>query len=335
MKEEIKEMEKAQGLMTMEEVQEYVRNLPKVGVEEKPEYNCSIHKKLRERCKECQENGKGTQNYCVYKCEMCRGKWEAQGQEEVEELIRCVKIYEIPENNCRMYKYARCGECQTFGIEFCRNRCHYCEENSKLLEQSKKTAMRAKMTQKLKVEMKEEKKGRQVISPERSPSPPSTQRKERIIKKVSARVNKGGYLVDKFLAITLTLEDTDLRGDNEEILEEILINNFMKYTNIVRLGSIGSIYVIEYTKKGVPHLHGIVRLDTSERVKSNGKRESISSSSTIFKNKHKIGKEERGADLRMLKKPIDVIRWVGYMEKEGEIVEVDVGDKVRIMEGIE
>jgi hypothetical protein len=145
------------------------------------------------------------------------------------------------------------------------------------------------------------------------------------------RTNRNGNYIDKFLAVTYTMADSDLRRDRSNIreLEEELINNFLKLTRINGIINKGYMYVIEYTQAGVPHLHGMVRMDISGIPEK-----SVSAKNKRFTGKNKVtwekGEEaQRKEELKMLKRKGDIERWKKYMKGE---VEKKVVTKV-IVEG--
>ena len=108
----------------------------------------------------------------------------------------------------------------------------------------------------------------------------------------------------------------------------------MKLTQISDMECKGYIYVIEYTKALVPHLHGLVRM-TAEKV---GR---IAAKNKRFTGRNKVITKRPGDDgireekLKMLLKPINVEGWIAYMEKNYVIVgktEIQ-GNMGRIKEG--
>lgn len=219
----------------------------------------------------------------------------------------------------------KCYECEANkDINYCCDRCETCKEERKLMGQAKnymhKKIYVEKEKERIIGRMKQEK-------PEERMSgiiaPMNNIAKELM---VTAQFNRIGNFVDKFLAVTYTAADTDVievegktRGKRMENIERQLVDNFMKLTEIRDMPSKGYIYVIEYTKAMVPHLHGLVRM-SGEKI---GK--SISATDTRFTGKNKImikskgeGRQDDGKreeKLKMLLKPINVAGWIEYMKK--------------------
>jgi hypothetical protein len=244
-----------------------------------------------------------------------------------------------PEPHCternRQGVVEECGNCQQHGTnsKFCWESCPQCIGQREAREEAQKRVRVARATRLAKAELYEVKAApkqvrKEVAKPPTPPPMPPTPHRE-----IELELNKmGNFKTEKFLSVTFTLKDTDLapNGANIATLKGVLAENFMALTLLSGLPCEGWLYVHEYTKSGVPHLHGMVRLSTAEHTTGY-----ISATDTIFKGRNNIvlrGKrQKRDQVLVMLKKPEDVYRWVEYLHKEGEVV----GNRAEIMEGLE
>lgn len=192
--------------------------------------------------------------------------------------------------------------------------CDYCKRQRELMGQGKERTLRNLYAKDAKIEIIKAMK-------------PTVITRVKEIEK-NNMYNRNGNFIDKFLAVTYTVADTDMTKDNRVYLEKQLISNFKRLTEIKDMPCKGKIYVIENTKGGVPHLHGLVRMSVELQ-----KKKRIAATDPKFKGKNKIiinGKtEEREEKLKMLLRPINVSGWIGYMKKEGEIK----GEMERIKEG--
>ena len=224
----------------------------------------------------------------------------------------------------------KCTLCeQAKNINYCRDECEICKKQANLYNSANDSVVKNFYKQRIKVELVKAMTptGTPEISPAGTPTTLTT-----IMPVVNKRemFNQRGNFIDKFLAVTYTLEDTDMTRDNRLYLEQQLVCNFKRLTEIKSMPCKGSVYVIEYTKRGVPHLHGAVRLSV-ELLKG----KTIAATDARFQGKNKItinGRIEKREDkLKMLLHPINVSGWIEYMKKEGEIK----GEMEKIREGWE
>lgn len=255
-----------------------------------------------------------------------QGLWYPRGADETEEQMEKRKKGIKIRVKCRVdWMKDKCTECEN-GKD-CYG-CGWCEEKVKIRTTAKGRIEIAKAVQEEKKKAYDTQSAKTVkpIEPEISMIEEMkrdnnmTQRAERASK--PAKTNRLGNLVDKFLKVTYTVSSNDMRADrsNVKYLEEVLIENFMKLTKFEKMPCKGWAYVIENTNAGVPHLHGVVRLD----VKDMKQAISAADKRLIGKNRMPGQKGEEGIrkeELKMLLKEKDVIGWYEYMGKEGKIRE--------------
>lgn len=192
--------------------------------------------------------------------------------------------------------------------------CLYCEEQSKIIDNARLRVRTAAAVQQQKVIIHNATASVPLPLSVTATSPLSTLLPSVPPSIVPARFNRNGNFVDKFLAVTLTLSDTDL-NNNLPFLRETLSTNFAKFTSIKNMPCLGWAYAFEWTVSGVPHLHGIVRLSVDLL-----KNKSISASDNNFQGRHTIlingTVEPRRDKLKMLLRPDNASRWINYIIKE-------------------
>lgn len=221
----------------------------------------------------------------------------------------------------------KCWTClQKRDISYCMDECEYCKEHRELMEQADRRTYRNIYAQRSKIAIT--KSTTTVTNQTAAVIKPTTA----VISSVPMNIkifNRNGNFIDKFLAVTYTIKDTDIQEDNRRYLEQALISNFGRLTQIKDMPCKGYTYVTGNTKEGVPYLHGLVRMST-EKIKK-----SISATDTRFKGRNRItinGRmEEREEKLKMLLKPIDVSEWIAFMKDKGDIK----GNMENIIEGWE
>ncbi len=201
-----------------------------------------------------------------------------------------------------------CPDCEREkSITYCQDFCCFCKRKTKAFQRAEDRVDASQFVQIIKTERVNELRSRAStcpIIPLPGPQPfiPSLQ------------LNRSGNFIDKFLAVTYTLKDTDLTARNILFLEQQLILNFKSFTCLKEFPCKGHVYVIEYTTALVPHLHGIVRLSTELKTNKN-----ITVKNAHFDGKNKItlnGREEPREDkVKILLKPINVSGWIAYMQK--------------------
>jgi len=238
-----------------------------------------------------------------------------------------------PCDYCSEYTYLQeiggeCTMCERYkDMDYCRKECGFCQSNKKSYNNANNRVVTSRYVQVIKRKKVEEMLAIQPIV--------TAEPKVREAVVIRTKFNRNGNFVDKFLAVTYTLDDGDMTRDNIRYLVRQLEDNFMKLTQISDMECKGYIYVIEYTKALVPHLHGLVRMSTEKIVKS------ISASDTRFTGKNKIITKRPGDNgnreekVKMLLRPINVEGWIAYMEKNYVIVgrtEIQ-GNMERIKEG--
>lgn len=222
-----------------------------------------------------------------------------------------------PCDYCSQYTYLSkigkiCSECERHkDLNYCTTECWYCQNNKKAYNAANNRVTTNQYVQVIKRQKVEEMLAIQPIQP-------IIEVTEKIV--TPTRFNRNGNFEDKFLAVTYTLDDGDMTRDNVRYLVRQLEDNFMKLTQIKSMPCKGYIYVIEYTKALVPHLHGLVRMSGGELKRS------ISAKDNTFTGKNKIITKRPGDNgnreekLKMLLKPINVEGWIAYMEKNYVIV---------------
>lgn len=213
-----------------------------------------------------------------------------------------------------------CSECERYkSLSYCLDECGYCKKKAKNYERAEDRVDTNIYAQIIKMEKVKE------MTPTTSPA--TTPVVEQVVRDLAQTTptgvikpgvfNRNGNFIDKYLAVTYTVADTDMTKDNRLYVERQLIENFSKLTQIKDMPCKGWMYVIEYTKGLVPHLHGIIRMSTELQ-----KKKTIAATDPKFKGKNKIitnGRQEaREEKLKMLLKPINVEGWIAYMKKEGE-----------------
>ena len=201
-----------------------------------------------------------------------------------------------------------CPDCEkNRSITFCQDLCPLCTRKTNAFNRAEDRVDTNQFVQIIKTERVNELRARAStgpIIPVPGPQPllPSLQ------------LNRCGNFLDKFLAVTYTLKDTDLTKDNILHLEHQLIRNFLSLTFLKDFPCKGSVYVLEYTKALVPHLHGIIRLSTHLKKNKN-----ITVQNAHFDGRNKITKEgteePRDDKVKILLKPINVSGWIAYIEK--------------------
>lgn len=236
-----------------------------------------------------------------------------------------------PCDYCSEYTYLqeigeKCTMCERYkDMDYCRKECGFCQSNKKSYNNANNRVATNRYVQVIKRKKVEE---MLAIQPIVTAEP-------NVREVIRTKFNRNGNFVDKFLAVTYTLDDGDMTRDNIRYLVRQLEDNFMKLTQIRDMECKGYIYVIEYTKALVPHLHGLVRMSTEKIVKS------ISASDTRFTGKNKIITKRPGDNgnreekVKMLLRPINVEGWIAYMAKNYVIVgrtEIQ-GNMERIKEG--
>jgi hypothetical protein len=225
----------------------------------------------------------------------------------------------------------KCLVCEEIkDLEFCITQCDFCKIKTKEYQRLENRVDANIYTQIIKTEKIN---GMAPVLSGMSPVVSQTTQMEIIKPSV---FNRNGNFIDKYLAITYMVADTDITGNNRLYLEKQLIENFLKLTQIKSMPCKAWIYVVEYTKDLVPNIHGIARLTTEQK-----KNKAISATNPNFKGKNKIiinGKKEvRKEKLKMLLRPINVEGWISYMQ-ENYIVPGEtefVGEMERILEGWE
>jgi hypothetical protein len=238
---------------------------------------------------------------------------------------------ERPCDYCQQYTYLekrgkRCTMCeQKRDYDYCMSECGFCEMNRKAYNNANSRVTTSQYVQIIKQERVEEMLSRQapmVGAEEQRQIQTNKDAHKSVVQSNATMFNRIGNFVDKFLAVTYTVDVADMTSDNIGYLVRQLEENFMKLTQIKDMPCKGYVYVIEYTKALVPHLHGLVRM-SAERI---GKR--IAASDTRFTGKNKIitpqqekaikrpgDKGIRDEKLKMLLKPINVEGWISYMKK--------------------
>ena len=237
------------------------------------------------------------------------GMRRALGGEMVMEITR-------PCDYCSQYTYLReigkeCSMCERYkDLDYCA-KCWFCQNNKKTYNNANNRVTTSQYVQVIKRKKVEEMLAIQpIVTAEPIVTAPIV---------TPTKFNRNGNFVDKFLAVTYTLDDGDMTRDNIRYLVRQLEDNFMKLTQISDMECKGYIYVIEYTKALVPHLHGLVRM-SSEKV---GR---VAASNNRFTGRNKVITKRVGDDgtreekLKMLLRPINVEGWIAYMEKNYVIV---------------
>jgi len=209
-----------------------------------------------------------------------------------------------------------CSMCETHNnVSYCYDECGYCNEMRKRFERAETAMDVTRYKQVIKSELVEQREKRETYEP--SISNPG--------KEIFNRANN---FIDRFIAVTYTVADTDMRRYNRIQLEDQLISNFKLMTQRDNMPCKGWIYVIEYTKALVPHLHGLVRLSTDLL-----KNKSVTISNGHFAGKNKITVDGttylRSEKLELLKQPANVKAWIDYIKKERPVV----GDISGILQG--
>lgn len=232
---------------------------------------------------------------------------------------------ERPCDYCQQYTYlekrgTRCSECEREkDYNYCMNKCGYCEKNRKAYNNADIRTITSQYVQIIKQERVEQMLARQ---PQPQPQPQPIVINQTVdnfvVNSNREMFNRRGNFVDKFLAVTYTLDVADMTRDNVGHLVRQLEDNFKKLTQIKDMECKGYIYVIEYTGALVPHLHGLVRM-SSEKV---GR---VSASDHRFAGKNRIitplalkrpgDNGIRDEKMKMLLKPINVEGWIAYMKK--------------------
>jgi hypothetical protein len=208
----------------------------------------------------------------------------------------------------RMQKLGKfCSQCaKNKDLDYCIKTCWHCEKNRRAYSNADSRVTTSQYVQVIKQERVD-----QMLS--KLPLPVINN--PHIGVQASAGIfNRIGNFVDKFLAVTYTLDVADMTRDILPYLVRQLEDNFFKLTQIKDMPCKGYLYVIEYTNTFVPHLHGLVRM-SSENVGS------IAASNLRFIGKNKIITRRPGDNgfreekLKMLLKPINVEGWIAYMIK--------------------
>ena len=242
----------------------------------------------------------------------------ADNMERLKQLV--TQQVDRPKTVCHYHDKFRCSLCEQANdtsLVSCLGSgdehppCFWCQEQSGIIEAAKRRVTISAAVQKEKVIIHN--KNEQVQLPIRLNILGQMNMENSTKDIIPAKFNRNGNFVDKFLAITLTLADTDL-NNNMSYLKETLSLNFKKFTSIKDMPCLGNAYCFEYHESGVPHLHGIARLSMDLL-----KQASISTSDRRFKGRNTIlinGKvESRRDDVKMLLKPDNASRWINYLLK--------------------
>lgn len=241
--------------------------------------------------------------------------------------LQIIKPTDYCHEHPKLAKIGRsCPDCQREkSITFCQDLCGFCRRKTKAYERAEDRLDSGQFLQIIKTERVNDLRARVSTGPI-IPVPQSLL--------PSLQLNRSGNFLDKFLAVTFTLKDTDLTSHNILFLEQQLILNFNSFTCLKDFPCKGSVYVLEYTKALVPHLHGIVRLSTHLK-----KDKHITVKNSHFDGKNKItlnGRDEPREDkVKILLKPLNVSGWIAYMQKHYIIPghREFVGDLANIISG--
>ena len=244
---------------------------------------------------------------------------QGEYEEEMRRALAGEMVMKItrPCDYCSQYTYLQeigkeCSMCERYkDLDYCA-KCWFCQNNKKTYNNANNRVTTSQYVQVIKRKKVEEMLAIQpIVTAETIVTAPIV---------TPTKFNRNGNFEDKFLAVTYTLDDGDMTRDNVRYLVRQLEDNFMKLTQIKSMPCKGYIYVIEYTKALVPHLHGLVRMSGAELTRS------ISAKDNTFTGRNKIitkrpgDKGDREEKLKMLLRPINVEGWIAYMEKNYVIV---------------
>lgn len=130
-----------------------------------------------------------------------------------------------------------CSECEKAkDLDYCIKDCWHCEKNRRAYSNADSRVTTSQYVQVIKQERVEEMLSRQPIQ--------ATPVSQIINQPNSTMFNRVGNFVDKFLAVTYTLDVADMTRDNVGTLVRQLEDNFMKLTQIKDMPCKGYIYVI-------------------------------------------------------------------------------------------